>query len=112
MGRLIYGARGLRIDMEDRLLAHVQAVVVAKLRRNEPFYLSWTQSPGEGSGRRSIWVNATLELAMEFAGSRPIELDRQQLDTLMSQANSNTGLDLGENAQSERAASQRVTPVA
>jgi len=37
MGRLIYGARGMHIEVEDRLLAHLQAVVVSKVRRNEGF---------------------------------------------------------------------------
>lgn len=112
MGRLIYGARGLLVEMDDRLLAHVQSVIVAKLRRGEPFMLNWTESPDQGSGRRSIWVNETLELAFEFRGSRPIELDRKIADEMMMRAGTNHGLDVGEGAHSERAPGRPVTPVA
>jgi len=100
----------MQIEIEDRLLAHVQAVMLAKLRRREPFPLSWVESAGDGSGRRVIWVNETLELAFEYAGSRVIELDRDTLEEMTARANSVTGLGLGENAHNPKPAA-KVSPV-
>ncbi len=110
MGRLVYGARGMQIEIEDRLLAHVQAVVFAKLRRREPFPLGWVESASDGSGRRMIWINETLELAFEYAGSRPIDLDRDMLEEMTTRANSTSGLQLADNAHNPRTAA-KVTPV-
>jgi hypothetical protein len=100
----------MQIEIEDRLLAHVQAVALAKLRRREPFPLAWVESAGDGSGRRVIWVNETLELAFEYAGSRVIELDRETLEEITARANSVTGLNLGENAHNPKPAA-KVSPV-
>lgn len=111
MGCLIYGARGTRIDIDDRLLAHLQALVVTKLRRGEPFLLSWEESPEAGTGRRSVWVSTNLELTFEFDGTDPIDLDRKLLDDLVLRSSSNQGLDLADDARGEPVESQAVTPV-
>jgi hypothetical protein len=100
----------MHVEMEDRLLAHVQAVTLAKLRRREPFPLSWVEPAGEGSGRRTIWINETLELAFEYAGSRVIELDRQLLEDMTTKANSATGLNLADHAHNPKSGA-KVTPV-
>jgi hypothetical protein len=110
MGRLVYGARGMVIEVDDRLLAHVQAVVVAKLRRNEPFALSWTEAASNGSGRQTVWLHPNVELAFEYRGSRRIDLERKTLDDMLIQANTNTGLDLAEDAHNPPGG-QPVTPV-
>jgi hypothetical protein len=100
----------MQIEMEDRLLAHVQAVALAKLRRREPFPLSWVESASDGSGRRVIWINETLELAFEYAGSRAIELDRETLEEMTGRANSVSGLSLGDNAHNPKPTT-KVSPV-
>jgi hypothetical protein len=110
MGRLIYGARGMHIEVEDRLLAHLQAVVVSKVRRNEGFVLSWTEAPAQGSGRRSIWIHPYLELVFEYNGNKRPELDAKQADEMMARASTNTGLDLADNAHNPKTAA-KVTPV-
>jgi hypothetical protein len=110
MGRLIYGARGMHIEIEDRLLAHVQAVVFAKLRRREPFPITWLEPVREGSGRRSIWINESLELAFEFNGSRQVELDRELLEQMTQRANSTAGMNLADHAHNPKTAA-KVTPV-
>jgi len=110
MGRLIYGARGMHIEVEDRLLAHLQAVVISKVRRNEGFVLSWTESSAEGSGRRSIWIHPYLELVFEYRGSKRPEIDAKMADEMMGRAGTNAGLDLAENAHNPKSAS-KVTPV-
>ena len=72
----------------------------------------WTETADQGSGRRSIWVNGTLELAFEFLGSRAIELDRKMLDDMMMRASTNQGIELGDSAHGEQAPGRPVTPVA
>lgn len=110
MGRLIYGARGMHIEVEDRLLAHVQAVVVSKVRRNEGFVLNWTETSAQGSGRRSIWIHPYLELVFEYNGSKRPELDAKLADEMMGRAGTSTGLDLADNAHNPKSAA-KVTPV-
>jgi hypothetical protein len=111
MGRLIYGARGMHIEIDDRLLAHVQTVMITKLRRKEAFALSWVESVSNGSGRRTIWINESLELAFEYNGSRAVEIDRGLAEELLSRSNSSSGLDLADHAHNPPAGS-KVTPVA
>ncbi len=41
MGTLIYGDSGLIVDFDDRVLAHLQIVIGAKLRRHEGFFFTW-----------------------------------------------------------------------
>src|SRR3954453_20831137 len=110
MGRLIYGARGMHIEVEDRLLAHLQTVVISKVSRNEGFDLSWTEAPAVGSGRRSIWIHPYLELVFEYQDCKRPELDPKMADEMMARAGTNTGLDLAENAHNPKTAA-KVTPV-
>jgi hypothetical protein len=111
MGRLIYGARGMHLEMQDRLLAHVQAVVITKLRRDEPFAFTWLEPASAGSGRRTIWLHQYLEIAFEYQGSRPVELDRAMVEDMLNRANSNAGLDIADHAHNPPTGSH-VTPVA
>jgi hypothetical protein len=45
MGSLIYGVAPV-IQIEDRVLRHLQLVIIQKLRRNESFGFNWDQEPG------------------------------------------------------------------
>ncbi|WP_141143450.1 ATP-dependent DNA ligase [Schumannella sp. 10F1B-5-1] len=98
MGRLRYGARGTTVTMDDRMLAHVQAVTVARLRRNEPFQLAWDEQVRHGSGRRAIWMAPSVELLWEFDGGSEPELDRELLETMMQKAGSTAGLHVDHHA--------------
>ena len=40
MGKFIYDGN-IKVDFEDRLLAHLQAVIMAKVRRGESFPFTW-----------------------------------------------------------------------
>jgi len=44
MGKLTYDST-LTVDFDDRVLAHLQLVIGAKLRRAESFYFSWRDDP-------------------------------------------------------------------
>ncbi|MBN9605821.1 MAG: hypothetical protein J0G30_04350 [Actinomycetales bacterium] len=90
MGRFRYGPRGDGFALDDRTLAHLEIVTLAKLRRHEPFALSL---PGEGAARTTVWINDSSELVFEFDGE-PGAPNRAWLDELIDSANSPAGLRL------------------
>jgi hypothetical protein len=90
VGKLIYGT--IDVDIEDRLLAHLQIVIVNKLRRGEPLLMSWLDSPSIGDGRSAVWLNPNITLYFKFAGSRSPQIDREWLRILSESADSSTGL--------------------
>lgn len=92
MGKLVYGAHGMEIDLEDRLLAHLKVVIVAKLHRNEAFVFSWELGPQSGSGHNSIWLNPAIPLQFTFHGSTAPQLNRAWVEDLMLSANSSNGM--------------------
>lgn len=92
MGTLLYGSSSIDVQFDDRALAHLQIVITAKLRRKESFVFSWTNSPEQGSGRASIWLDPSSILFFRYAGSRPPAINREWIDRLMATANSAGGL--------------------
>ncbi len=97
MGTLHYAdADNVSVTMTDRQLAHVKFVMVAKLRRGEPFTFSWDKSEAEGGGRASIWVSKEIPLTFEFDSAEPQEMNRQWLEQLAASASTVSGLSLTE----------------
>lgn len=90
MGQLLYGTPPVALDIDDTSLAHLEAVTVAKLRRNEPFALS---VPTPAGGRRTIWLNSASTLIFDLDGPAP-ELDRERIDRFLDGANSAGGMRL------------------
>lgn len=90
IGKLIYD--GIEVEFEDRALVHLQAVIGAKLRRGESFFLSWNDSPAIGDGRSSVWLHASIPLYFKYYGGRTPNLNRAWLDALTLSANSGQGL--------------------
>jgi hypothetical protein len=88
MGQLLYGATPTVIDLDDRTLAHVELVTLAKLRRNESFALMLDAPDGS---RTTIWLNASSALEFRFAVGRQ-EINREWLDLLIDTANSSGGM--------------------
>lgn len=88
MGQLFYGSQTAGFDIDDRTLAHVEAVILAKLRRNESFAL--TLEPGHGV-RDTIWLNSAVQLRFSFTSERPT-INRAWLDALIDTANSTSGM--------------------
>lgn len=88
MGRFRYGPRGDGFALDDRTLAHLEIVTLAKLRRHEPFALTL---PAEGGGRTTVWINDSSELTFEFDGDGGAP-NRAWLDALIESANSPAGL--------------------
>lgn len=87
MGRLVYGPQERVIEFDDRTLAHVKTVIVAKLRRNEAFLLAWTVSTEHGSGRHSVWIHPAIPLQFQFSGGRLPSINRTWMQQLMESAN-------------------------
>ncbi len=94
MGYLLYGRPAEEIEIEDRLLTHVKIVILAKLRRGEPFPFSFQHDANDGAGRSTIWLHPAIPLRFKFQDSQQPEIRREWLDLLMSAANSGDGLRL------------------
>ncbi|WP_434316425.1 ATP-dependent DNA ligase [Leifsonia sp. P73] len=91
MGTLIYGT-GAKIDIDDRLLAHLQLVITSKLRRNEQFLFEWDHDEAYSRGRTAIWINPSVPVHFQYVGSRRPALNRAWTEALMDAANSVGGL--------------------
>ena len=93
MGSLTYDR--VVVEIDDRTLAHLQLVIVQKLRRGESFLLSWQDSTSVGSGRSSIWLHPAIPLYFKYVGGQAVALNRQWIEDLSRSANSSSGLVIG-----------------
>ena len=92
LGKFIYGTPSISVDFDDRVLAHLKVVILAKVRRGESFTFSWEYAAASGSGHSSIWINPAIPLQFDFSGSREPRLNRLWVDALVQLANSPAGL--------------------
>ena len=88
MGSLHYGSPPASFELDDRTLAHVELVVLAKLRRNESFALTLDDAKG---GRSTIWINASSTLRLQFA-EPGADINREWLEELIDSANTTAGM--------------------
>lgn len=91
MGKFIYEG-AVKIEFEDRVLAHLQVAIVNKLRRGESFQFTWQEDSSIGGGRTSVWLNPQSSLVYKFYGSRLPALNPAWLEALAYTANSPAGL--------------------
>jgi len=84
------------IRIDDRILAHLRAVVIAKLRRGEGFLLSWTDSVTIGDGRSSVWIHSDCDLHFKLDGAQPVKLDPRVLEQLNVESIQSRGIELAE----------------
>jgi hypothetical protein len=82
----------IKMEFEDRLLAHLQQVMTAKLRRRESFVFSWKEDPSVGGGRTSVWVHPNSVLVFKFHGGRQPAINPAWLLALTFTANGPHGL--------------------
>jgi len=88
MGHLHYGSPPTSFELPDRTLAHVEFVVLAKLRRNESFAVTIDEPAG---GRQRIWVSPAATLRFQFDG--PVTgINRAWLEELIDSANTAAGM--------------------
>jgi hypothetical protein len=96
MGTLFYGASRTPIRIDDRILAHLKLVATSKLRRNEPFLVSWHDASDVGGGRSSIWIHPTCDLHYKFDGGTPATIDQELIEQLSVAANAARGIEIDE----------------
>jgi len=90
VGRFIYDSVGNAVDIDDRTLAHLRIVIMNKLRRSESFMFDVEM--GDGSGRRSFWMHASVPLQFHFFGGRAPQINRTWVEELMLTASGPNGL--------------------
>ena len=91
MGKFIY-ENIVKADFDDRVLAHLQAVIGAKVRRGESFHFSWRDDSSIGDGRTTVWVHPGCSMVYKYYGSRQPAINRAWIEALLYTANSPTGL--------------------
>ena len=91
VGRFTYDAI-VKIDFEDRLLAHLQLVIGAKMRRGESFHFTWKDDTSIGDGRTTVWIHPRVSIVYKFYGSRKPTINRAWVDALLYTANTPVGL--------------------
>lgn len=99
MGSMIYGLAPA-IEIEDRALRHVQAVIISKLRRNEAFSFNWDHEPGVGGDESSVragqhgsvWVSKSSLLYFSYDAAQTTPLNPAWVDLLVNAANTPRGL--------------------
>lgn len=90
MGTLSYGPWSA--EFEDRLLAHLQIVVVNKFRRGESFLMSWIDSTAIGDGRSALWLTPATPAHFRFSGTGAGDIDPAWLRRLNASAATPNGL--------------------
>ena len=88
MGHMLYGSTPTVIELDDRTLAHLELVTLAKLRRNESFAFTVERPDG---GRSTYWLTASSPLEFHFDAGRQ-EINREWLDIIIDTANSTGGM--------------------
>lgn len=96
MGTFNYGVEALTADFSDDLLAHLQALISAKLRRSEGFMLTWTTQSSGRPERVSVWIEASIPVAFRFDHPPRRPLDPELLQRMSIAAISARGLDLSD----------------
>ena len=87
MGTFHYGTDAA-FDIDDLTLAHLSAIIVAKLRRGEAFTLTIAGI----EGRETLWVHPTANLRCAFTTNEQHGLDRDRLDEMMRSTHRGSGL--------------------
>jgi hypothetical protein len=80
--------------IDDRILSHLQIVIVAKLRRGESFAFTWQREPEDSGSQHVVWIHPAIFLEFVFTEDGRPPLNRAWIDALMAKANSTTGLAL------------------
>ena len=91
MGTFAYGNSG-EYEFEDRTLAHLKVAISMKLRRQECFFLSWSNPAERGSGRVSLWMSPNIPSTIRFSGSKAPELNEVWLRVLNELSHTPRGL--------------------
>ena len=80
MGSLAYGYAS-EIEIDDRTLAHLQIVLLSRLRRHESCSLSWNVA-APGAGRETIWISDAIPLRFRYDPEQAGPVNRAWIDEL------------------------------
>ena len=83
---------GATVEFDDRVLTHLQVVIVQKFRRGESFPMSWLDDVAIGDGRSALWLTPRVPVFFRFDGSRVPAVDRAWIARLSQSADSARGL--------------------
>jgi hypothetical protein len=76
-------------EMDDRVLAHVQVILSAKMRRRESFFLSWA-NPGSEAGSHMVWMHESVPVHIQFSSTKLPSINRDWINSLMKDATTGT----------------------
>jgi len=93
LGKLTYDSTR-EVLVDDRVLAHLQMVIGAKLRRNESFYFTLMQGATAEESRLTLWLHPTISLAFDYDEPGTPSLNRAWVEVLVEAANGGSGLHL------------------
>jgi hypothetical protein len=92
MGTLTYSDIRNTIEFDDRTLFHLQLILGAKLRHRESFFLSWTEDRAHGSGRSSLWIEASIALRFTYSDNHGCDINREWIEKLSRSSATTQGL--------------------
>jgi hypothetical protein len=92
MGNLTSGHVKTPSPFPDRILQHLQIVIVAKLRRGESFSLSWIVKTNSRSGRMSVWLNPAIPIRFDYDENIDYVINAAWIRALARSADSSHGL--------------------
>lgn len=96
MGTLFYDGQVIA-HFDDRALAHLQMVILTKLRRHESFL--FTAANNDGAGRTSVFVHPGVSLKFTYDDSQAPRLNPSWIGVLGRLANTGPGLHLAPEPQ-------------
>ena len=88
MATFTYGTPAVDYEFDDRLLAHLRVVIVAKLRRSESFLFTWIDHSGPEDMQESLWIHPGASIRFEIRDSAAKQMSRAWLELLAASANS------------------------
>ncbi|MFM2475371.1 DUF7882 family protein [Burkholderia cenocepacia] len=88
MGTLTYDGAAEPFEVDDALLAHLEAVIVAKLRRREPFLLTFVSD----DARSAVWIHESSDLRCSYETGTRVDLDRARLEAMVRDSHHASGL--------------------
>ncbi|MGO3147847.1 MAG: DUF7882 family protein [Leucobacter sp.] len=101
MGILIYG-NTLKLDIDDRTLAHVRSIVFAKLRAQEAFPFTVVRiTDKQACESTSFWISSDTPIVFQLSDDGPKELSREWIEELMKSSYENRGLVISVEAPSD-----------
>lgn len=92
MGSMMYGHPDTLIEFDDRVLRHLQHVILTKLRRGESFTVHYSNTSRNGSGHTVLWLHPSIGLRFHFEAGDVGPLNRAWIAALMEGADGPGGL--------------------